>query len=108
MFATVPLPRLVIFEKSLVFLSDSVTVPLLKSLGMPVSDEPKAAPDLHDQITKALAAFESIGVSDEQLSAHVGKQAAAWTMDDLNALSALFASIRDGQATVSDVFGGDV
>lgn len=64
------------------------------------------APDLHDQITKALAAFESIGVSDEQLAAHVGKQAAAWAMDDLNTLSALFASIRDGQATVADVFGG--
>lgn len=65
------------------------------------------APDLHDQITKALAAFESIGVSDDQLAAHVGKQAAAWTMDDLNALSALFASIRDGQAAVADVFGGE-
>lgn len=70
----------------------------------PLAEATTSAPDLHDQITKALAAFESIGVSDEQLSAHVGKQAAAWAMDDLNALSALFASIRDGQTTVADVF----
>lgn len=90
------------------------TSPILVSRGkrrrftiQPLADNPTPSPDLHDQITKALAAFESIGVSDEQLAAHVGKQAAAWTMDDLNALSALFASIRDGQASVADVFGGE-
>lgn len=66
----------------------------------------KAEPALSDRINKAVAAFESVGVSREQLTARFNKEPHDWTDGDLTMLLDVYKSISEGRTTAVDEFGG--
>lgn len=52
----------------------------------------------------ALKAFAGIGVSEAQLTEHVGRRPVDWTPQDLAALEVTFMSIRRGETSVEEQF----
>lgn len=53
---------------------------------------------------KAVAAFSSLGVAQDQLETRVGKNLSAWEPQDVANLSVLFSSIKAGDARAEDEF----
>lgn len=54
--------------------------------------------------SKSLKAFEGIGVSEQRLVDKLGKQVDRWIGGDLATLTVIYASIKNGEATVEDEF----
>lgn len=60
------------------------------------------------RITAAVEAFDRIGVSVDQLAAHVGRPLAKWSPQDLVNVGIIFRSIERGEQTADAVFGSPV
>lgn len=75
----------------------------------PLPDAPQPAqPTLTDRITQAVNAFSGIGVTVEQITAELGGRTPdAWTDADLTGLLTIFQSIKAGESTAADEFGGE-
>lgn len=74
----------------------------------PITDTPKpAAKQPPEQVTKAITAFESIGVTVAQLETKLGKTTADWTPEDVQQLGQIFAAINEGHTTTEFEFGGE-
>ena len=75
--------------------TDTVTVKRGKRSKVTVEQLPDVAPqqqhDLTDRIGKAIAAFDALGTTQADLEQHIGRPAAEWTPDDLQALMGLYA-----------------
>lgn len=65
------------------------------------TDEP-----IGDRVRKMVAAFAKFGVTAEQITVKTGRPLDQTTPDDIVDLTAIYASLRDGMAKVSDWFGG--
>lgn len=58
----------------------------------------------HERARAAIEAFATLGVDERQLAGRVGRNASAWTPEDLAALQVAFQSIRRGETTVEEQF----
>lgn len=59
---------------------------------------------LPQRISKALKAFDSLGVTVDRIEAKYGRPTGEWTEHDVTDLGILYGSIRRGELTVDDAF----
>lgn len=85
-------------------------VPLLVSRGksqifeVAVLSAVPAAPDLSQRIAAAVKAFAAGGITEQQLTARIGRAPDDWTAADLDDLTALFSALKSGATTKAAEF----
>lgn len=90
------------------------SVPLLVSRGraatftvQPLPDEaPKPPNSLDRQIVELVKAFDTLGVTVDQLETKLGNRN-DWTAADVDTLKGIGKAIKAGETTVAQAFGGD-
>lgn len=60
---------------------------------------------LSEQIQKALAALESVGVSQQMIESRFNKKTSEMIREDIISLRGAYTAIRDGYATAQSIFG---
>ena len=77
-----------------------------QTLEGPPADASGTAPDLTGPIRQMLEAFNQLNVTEDMVTARIGRPRAQWNPADLARLKVDFNTIRNGEATVEDLFGG--
>lgn len=73
----------------------------------PFTVEPLKTDTAPKQLTAAsiIAAFQTLGVTQQQLETRIGTSSSGWTADHINALATLGKTIKAGDITVAAEFG---
>lgn len=92
--------------KALSHIEKRLTMALTETRGKRTPFVVDPLPDASKQPTAAgiVKAFESLGVTAEQLETRVGSARDQWTADDIATLAALGKAIKDGETTVFEEF----